>query len=448
MAHLRAPTLFAVILCAALHLAHLPPAWATSDADGADEAPSERVFDAPQFIEGLIRQGQIGQADTLLQAVREAGDESDQILFLSGLVAAQLGRHSEAIGFFRRVLGRDPKLLRVRLELARAFFQVKDDENAKRNFELVLSENLPPNVKDNIARFLDEIRRRRATRYSFGFVLTPSTNINQAPNIRTVRLFGLPFRLDDAARQKTGVGAVTRASVERFEKLSENVRLRVGARIIHTDYAKRRFDDSFASVHVGPQFLRGASEHSLLAGISNRYFGGKFFSQTRQFTVESNWVRGNRTQLKNTLGFGRTIFNGRPLQNSNFAFIAPSITRVLNSFSLVRFSTSLRRENARSDVFGQTSWSFAAAYQRDFRLGITVVAEPRFSRRSFQARQVAFSATRFDTLRGISVSVLKRDLRVLGFAPQFTLDYARNSSTVDLFAYTRVQALFGVTRNF
>ena len=425
-----------------------PPAGAASHATQEDTAPSERTYDAARLAESLIQQGRIREADNLLQTVREAGDQSTQILFLSGLVAAQLGRHEEAIDLFRRILGRDPKLLRVRLELARAFFQIEDDDNAKRNFELVLGEDLPPNVKNNIARFLDEIRRRRATRYSFGFVLTPSTNINQAPNIRTVRLFGLPFRLDEAARQKTGVGAVTRASAERFQKLSENVRLRVGARIIHTDYASDRFDDSFASLQIGPQFLRGTSEHSLLAGMSNRYFGGKFFSQTRQFSVESNWVRGNRTQLNNTVGFGRTLFNRRPQQNSNFAFIAPSLTHVLNSFTLVRFRVSLRRENARNDVFSQTAWSFAAAYQRDFRRGITVVAEPRLSRRAFGERQVAFSATRFDTLRGISLSVLKRDLRVLGFAPQVTLDYARNSSTVDLFAYTRVQGLFGVTRNF
>ena len=106
--------------------------------------------------------------------------------------------------------------MRVRLEQARTFFQIEDDGNAKRNFELVLSGNLPPAVAANVQRFLDEIRRRKATRYSFGIALVPSTNVNQAPSVRTVTLFGLPFRLDDAAQRKTGIGAVTRGSAERF----------------------------------------------------------------------------------------------------------------------------------------------------------------------------------------------------------------------------------------
>ncbi len=445
---MRASILFVVVLCATLNVVHLLPAWAASDSNDANDAPSVQVFSATQFIEGLIRQGQVEQADALLRTIREAGDESDQILFLSGLVASQLGRHEEAIELFRRVLGRDPTLLRVRLELARAFFQIEDDENAKRNFELVLGEELPPNVTANVERFLDEIRRRRATRYSFGVALAPSTNINQAPTIRTVRLFGLPFRLDEEAREKSGVGVVTRTSAERFQRLSRDLRLRFGAGLVHRDFSNNRFDDSLLSAHVGPQFIRPTSEHSVLARMNNRYFGGKFFSQTRQFSIESTWRRGNRTRFGTSTGFGRTLFNRRSSQNANFAFVASSVTRVLNSFSLIRFGGSFRRDNARSDVFSQTSWSFSAAYQRDFPLGITVIAEPRLFKRSFDERQAAFPATRLDTLLNASLTFLKRDFRAFGFAPQITLDFARNDSTVDLFRYTRTQAILGVTRRF
>ena len=414
------------------------------------EAPtvSNQSYDPETFIEALIRQQKFQEAEKLLRAVRETGSRSNQILFLSGTVAGQLGRHSEAISFFRQLLGRDPTLVRVRLELARAFFQIEDDDNAKRNFELVLGGDLPPAVVANVQRFLDEIRRRKATRYSFGIALVPSTNINQAPNVRTVTLFGLPFRLDDAAQRKTGIGAVTRGSAERFQKLSENLRLRLGSQLIHTDYANNDFDDTLASVHIGPQFIRRRSDHSILGRISNRYFGGEFFSQTRQFSLQSDWQRSSRTRLRNAVGFGRTLFNHRAAQNSNFSFIAPSLTRVLNSFSLVRLGTSLRIENARNNVFSYTSWSFSVAYQRDFPLGITIVAHPKFFRRSFDERQAVFNATRLDTLYGASLTFLKRDFRIRGFAPQVTFEYARNRSTIELFAYTRTLALFGITRDF
>ena len=65
---------------------------------------------------------------------------------------------NEAIGAFRTMLIEEPRLLRVRLELARAFYLKGEEELARRHFELVLAADPPEAVVANVRRFLTELQ--------------------------------------------------------------------------------------------------------------------------------------------------------------------------------------------------------------------------------------------------------------------------------------------------
>ena len=64
-------------------------------------------------------------------------------LFRQGMEAVKAGEHDRAIAAFREMLVADPSLVRVRLELARAFCLKGEDRLAKRHFEAVLAGNPP-----------------------------------------------------------------------------------------------------------------------------------------------------------------------------------------------------------------------------------------------------------------------------------------------------------------
>ena len=94
-------------------------------------------------------------------------------VFLYGLAAAGAAQQpgmpddtrenllNEAIGAFRTMLIEEPRLLRVRLELARAFYLKGEEELARRHFELVLAADPPEAVVANVRRFLAELQARR-----------------------------------------------------------------------------------------------------------------------------------------------------------------------------------------------------------------------------------------------------------------------------------------------
>ena len=68
--------------------------------------------------------------------------------------------YDKAIAAFRRILIDRPELVRVRLELARAFFLNGQDGLARRHFEALLAGGVPPPVA-NIRQFLAIMQARK-----------------------------------------------------------------------------------------------------------------------------------------------------------------------------------------------------------------------------------------------------------------------------------------------
>jgi len=87
------------------------------------------------------------------------------------------------------------------------------------NFRLVLPQ-VPKEVAGNIYVFLGEINARKRFTYSLSLGGGPDTNINAAPSISQLTLFGLPFTLPQGSRETFGVGVVmsdTRSDITLFE---------------------------------------------------------------------------------------------------------------------------------------------------------------------------------------------------------------------------------------
>ena len=149
-----------------------------------------------------------------------------------------------------------PELVRVRLELAHAFFLKEEDSLARRHFEQVLAGTPPAAVAANIRRFLDIMRARRRWEAHFGLAVAPDSNLNAASGERTVFLdtpFGrLPFTLDGDVSRKSGIGVSLWGGGEYQIPLSPALRLRAGADASAREYKGGAFDRHSLSAHIGP----------------------------------------------------------------------------------------------------------------------------------------------------------------------------------------------------
>ena len=92
--------------------------------------------------------------------------------FLIGLALLNTGRPNDAIPFFLDLLAADPTLVRVRLELARAYFEAELWARARQEFFTVLSGDLPEPVRLRILSFIRAIDARRGFDWNLSLALT------------------------------------------------------------------------------------------------------------------------------------------------------------------------------------------------------------------------------------------------------------------------------------
>ena len=121
----------------------------------------------------LVRNGHYPEALELLRTQSKTQPEETNTLFLLGLSAMESALATsdgenvrealldEAIQAFRTILIDQPGLIRVRLELARAFYHKGEDRLSRKEFERVLAGKPPAAVVANVQRFLSEMRARK-----------------------------------------------------------------------------------------------------------------------------------------------------------------------------------------------------------------------------------------------------------------------------------------------
>jgi len=154
----------------------------------------------------LNAQGNFEEALAILRPLVGGRTVHADALFLFGLAALgalqapgidEDGREAlldEAIAAFHSMLVTRPELIRVRLELGRAFFLKREDSLARRHFEQVLAGKPPAPVALNVSRFLSIMRARKRWSIRVGMALAPDSNIGAASDERTVYILGLRFR--------------------------------------------------------------------------------------------------------------------------------------------------------------------------------------------------------------------------------------------------------------
>ena len=214
--------------------------------------PSLKV-DALDLARQAISNGDYPLARAILDALIGYNPQDVEVNFLLAELDARQGKLDAAVDRLRKLLSRQPELIRVRLDYALALFRLHQDDSAEYNFRLALASDLPDSVRENVMRYLHAIRARRRYEVDATASIAPDTNINAATGQSEITLFGLPFTLNEEAKKKSGVGAVASVFGEYRFPLTDQLRLRSNVNLWRADYPGGKFDDMIWRAEVGPQ---------------------------------------------------------------------------------------------------------------------------------------------------------------------------------------------------
>ena len=429
-------------------------------------------LDQPADIPGvddarvLIENGKYNEALVALRPLAKTYPKRTDILFLLGLAAIERSEQrditeadreallADAITALRTILIDRPDLVRVRLELARAFFLNRDDGLARDHFERVLAGNPPPSVVANVQLFLNSIRARRRWSTYFGVALLPSTNIGRDPHENTIitipGLPDFPFRPDET--RKSGVGISVWGGGEYHYLLAERVRFLLGSDATLQLYPGKEFDQISLSGHVGPNWQAGRNtEISLLANVRKNWIGASPYSsdigaklqvghrltQRINFTGQAYWQRSD---------FRTNKFLDGPLRDFSlygYWLITPTVR--------AEAAAGYARQRPKNPLYHNVSrWG---------RIGVSVIIPRGFTLgASYELRRKQYKGgSIFNTLDGsprrdrtriLRASVYNRAFTLYGFSPQLAITNEARKSNGQFHNYKSTSAELRFVRQF
>ena len=458
----RSLALFVCLLLAA-------PAWGAEDRPG--QPPSSGVAEA----RSLISAGNFDEALAILRPLARGSRVESRVIFHIGLAAvgaaqqpdvAQERREDlldEAIAAFRAMLIRRPDLVRVRLELARAFFLKGEDRLATRHFEQVLAGNQAEATVHKVNGFLKLMRARKRWSLRVGMALAPDSNISAGTHEQTIVLDTVGRNRHDfraADEPESGIGISVWASGEYQYPLSDSGtgsgasrwRLRAGADVSRREYRSYEFDTMTVSGHVGPRWLIGrASEVSLLASARQSWLADEVEFRDRGIRVEGR----HRFHRRTTVSLNASRYERRydasshldgPLTDisAGVGWVATPTMRIDTGLGWAsqRTELELQRHTRRWVHLGVTAhlpWGF------------TVGGAGTLSWTDYPADWPPFvlgGGPRHDLTRSIRLNAYNRAFTLEGFSPQVSLVQEQRTSNAQLHGYRRISAELRFVRLF
>lgn len=396
----------------------------------------------------LIDTGHYDEALVLLQQLEADGAGGAQRDFLDGMLALAREDYRRAEAMFRKILRGDPSLVRVRLELARTLFLMKEDEDADYHFRLAIAARPEPAVIANIARFREAIRARRAWRFNVNLGIAPDSNINSATNTERVEILGLPFELSPGARARSGTGIIAGGDASVRMWRDATVPLYVGAYGRVVRYHDHDFDDYYVGGEVGPEVQLSGGRLRLAATGLQRWYGTAPLVTSIGARLNFDKVIDGQVGLEAALAVRRNAYARRDDVDGWDIEGSASLNRALGRSTLGFGYASVQRTIAGDP--GQSNWQgrIGLGMLKEIGWGLRPQVSLEVGHQVNDAPLVLFGGTRRDWRLQANASIYKREWNFAGFAPSLRLSWTRNFSTLSIYDQRRIRAEFGITKAF
>jgi len=404
-------------------------------------------------VEALRKQGKAQQAYELALKYRDELEGDTTYDYYYGLAAIDAGKVSEGLIALERVVLVSPENFLARLELARAYFLLKEDTRARQEFETVLAAKPPETVVNNVNDFIRIIRLREAEYKSSGsayieVALGHDSNINSAPADATFfsPLFGT-LSLSGGSLEESddffnvNVGGKLSHPFEPGKQLFMGVD--VSARYYSTD---EEFETETWNAYAGVKWRDGENSFGITGLVQEFELADE--DNRNLVSLSGDWTHhvNRQTDWKTQLQIAQIRYPSQSVRSSTLYILGTGVTHQYGmkwsptisgnfyvGFEDAQAETEAARAAAQRDFFG-----VRAALQVLPSKNVSVTASLSAEKNHYQGENILTGKTRNEML--FQASVAGRYLVDDNWSLGAGLYYTRNDSNTVLNDYDRTRA--------
>ena len=410
----------------------------------------------------LINTKKFDEALTILRPLTETYPRHTNIHFLLGLAAIEASRitdntqeqHAlldEAITVLRQILIDQPGLMRVRLELARAFFYKKEDRLSRKHFERVLAGKPPEPVIANVQRFLNEMRARRNWSVYFGMALAPRSNIGRTSDSEIIEIFGLPFRRDEDDLETSGIGLSIWTGGDYQFPINPRLQFQLGTDLAREEYPGNRFDQTFVSVDAGPRWLMNPKTIvSLAADARQRWLSTTPYYLDLGLRAKVQHRLSQRIRLTGQASWYDRDYRRQKILTGEVMDLSLRSSWVFTPTVELEGTVGYGNEHTRGKTWRNDSWLGRLSVSVALPRGFTVGGSADYRRTQYEGNWFPFTdgSSRRDHTRIVRASLYNRGFTLYGFSPQLVVSREERTSNAQTYDYQDSNAELRLLRQF
>lgn len=410
-------------------------------------------------LNSLVAQNRFAEAYQLAGGMLDEYEGDPEFDFLYGMAALETGNPDEAVFAFERLVFLYPQQRRVKLELARAFFQTNNLAGARRLFNEVLATNPEENVRSNIQAFLDEIdARERTIAGSFNWYI--NTNVGNDTNINSATELGvISTPIGDVELNPNGQSIEDSffdigGGVSYVKPLSKTSSVNFsGSYNLHNNTDTNAFDIGVLAGEVSYAHLVNDLRLSYGARAQKVELDGEGFQHSTSLitTMQRNSDNGWSQALTGAYTAVRYDDDNNPsagLRDVNQWLLSGVLGKTMGNFNhtfSVYYGTEEERESAGKDN-AQDFYGVAFSEQFQFRPNHIPYVRVSLHYSENKAPHVFFGEVRDDDTLSTSMGWIWRARRNMNVTTDIT--YTDTDSSLDLYSYDRLKVQTGIRYQF
>lgn len=386
--------------------------------------------------------------------------------YARGLLAQGEGRAGEAVRIYRGFIAENPDAPMVRLQLAKALFEDRQNEAAADQFDRLQSEDLPEAVKKAVEDYRKSLRERDSWQFNASLNLTREQNINQAPRQRRLggyltadqcKLAKTIDAGDDCFRGWTFNAPIDAVAVnyqigtEKKWSLPKGWYATAGADVYGKVYPNHTvYNDLTGRLSAGIGHADQRTDVGLTPFHERRFYGNDPYTYTNGARLHWNRWHTPKVQTLTAAELGRLKNTRRAYSDNQSRLFSASLVYYANARRYWLAGADWYRErnkDDRSESFDR--YGLRAAWGEEWKGGLSTRLQLNAAKRHYDdASFFSNGDKRQDKELGATLSLWHRAVHFKGITPRLTIAHNRTLSNDKFYEYGKSRMFVELSKTF